>query len=197
MHRAALELADFPVVEIAQDVTRTVAHDQSHDLVVDAAVALVDYAADHVAKLRGGETLGVDRRKIDNAPRERHGVELVKASIEIALDESLAPLLPVFPRELLVHLTPDVGARVLERAAIPRVRRDLVIDVVMSQRDVIPLFDRQVLDAHFIRRAIGAEALDYAFDLIVDEQDVVFRRRITVENRKRSNSAWDRENRKL
>ena len=40
---------------------------------------------------------------------------------------------------LFVDLAPDVAARVLDRAGVVRVRRELMIDVIMSQRDVVPL----------------------------------------------------------
>jgi len=57
--------------------------------------------------------------------------------------------LPGAPAVLLVlQLAPGVGTDVLEAARVPDVGLDLVRDVIMPERDVIPLRRRENLSRH-------------------------------------------------
>ena len=62
---------------------------------------------------------------------------------EIVLDDALAADSRFV---LLCQLTPRVGAGVIERARVKRVLRDGSVDMVVPERDVIPLVCAQLLE---------------------------------------------------
>ncbi len=192
MKRTPLELADLAMVEIAQDVTRNVANDQPDDSVIDPAFTCVDRRDDGFAELRGGESFASYLGNVDYASRKRYRMKAMLARSEIVLDEPLAR--NVF-RALVIHLAPHIGARVLDRARVERVRRDLVIDVIMTQRNIVPLLGAKLAEGKIGYRPLDErpEPVDDSLDLIVHEENVVPNRWIRLESRARPHSIRNRE----
>src|SRR5688500_16009856 len=151
MKRPALESAERLMVELARNVARNVADHETHDLLVDAALASVDalaYAAVHVGRRKAARG---KRRKIDERARGRQRMEAVCAPLEVVLDHSLAAQ----PRRpLLDQFAPGIGARVLDGARVIRVRRDFTEHVVVAERDVAPPLYPQRLARNLDRGAL-------------------------------------------
>src|SRR5665647_1288658 len=106
-------------------------------------------------------------------------MKLVRSRGQIVLDESLsADSLTVDALlALVVNFAPDVGARVLDRARVVRVRRYLVIDVVVAQRDIIPAAGVELTNRQITVTELGQrpEAFHYSFDRVVNQENVVLR----------------------
>lgn len=116
---------------------------------------------------------------------------------EIALDDAL----PFEPGDaLLVQLTPRVHARVVDRAAVVRVRRDFAIDVIVAQRDVVPPRRVQLGLWNLDRRAVGRRGTvgQRALNLAVQHEHVEPRGGIRGERRNfDAVHVGDREDREL
>ena len=103
-------------------------------------------------------------------------------SLEVVLDHAFAGQLR---RTFFSELAPNVHARVVHRARVVHVRRELPIHMVVSERDVIPpgranLLGCDLNDRAFLRDGVRRKN---SWQLAVDDEDVVFRRRIRIENR--------------
>src|SRR5689334_22622137 len=90
MKRAALELAQRLVIEIAGDVSRQIANDEPHDLVLDPTTAITDRGRDALVDFGHGQPARGDRRQLDERPRRRQRVKGVRAALEILLDDPLS-----------------------------------------------------------------------------------------------------------
>src|SRR6266480_31816 len=123
-------------------------------------------------------------------------MELVRLFGEIVLDDS-------FPADsrgaLFGQLAPRIGAGVIERSRIERVGRDRPIYVIMSERDIIPTLGAELCLGDLHGRAIELAAIlrQHAFDLTMQEKDVVLRVRIGLECRSTGSQVGNRENRKV
>src|SRR5689334_4393255 len=120
-------------------------------------------------------------------------MKLVDAIGEIVLDDAL-PFQSVLT--LFGELAPRIGARVVDRSGVERVFGDRTIDVIMPERDVIPAMRPQCLDRDFHRRSIQLAPVSrqHPFDLTMQEEDVVLRRRIRLEPRTALSHVGYREN---
>src|SRR5688572_7352422 len=125
------------MIDVAEDVARHVADDEANDAIVDSSLTAVDSRTDSVAQLARGHSPGFHLPDVDNAASAGKLVELVSSCSEVVLDEAFCSnaLLakPLF--SLLVHLAPDVRARVLDCAGVERVRRELLVHVVVSRSE--------------------------------------------------------------
>src|SRR5450759_3797211 len=106
----------------------------------------------------------------------------VRPGREIVLDDPL----PADSRfALLGQLSPRIGARIVERAGVERVRRNRPVDVVMPESNVIPSLGAELLLCDFHGSAIKLAAIpgQDSFDFPMKQEDVVFSARIGLERR--------------
>ena len=93
------------------------------------------------------EARGLNRRKIDVAPRRRDGPERDAGPRQVDQQVAFAAalLLPFGGalRRLVLQLSPRVWRQVLEAAGVPGVRGDRLRRVVVAERDVVPLLGRE------------------------------------------------------
>src|SRR5262245_2348827 len=90
VQRASLVFANRLVIELARDVPRDIEYDETHDFVVDAAVAGIDRRFDPRVEFVGGEPTGAHRLEIDERPVWREDVERVLTGREVAFHEPLS-----------------------------------------------------------------------------------------------------------
>jgi hypothetical protein len=98
-------------------------------------------------------------------------VEGVLPRAEIMLDD---PLPRHAGHPLLDPLTPRVGARVVERAAVELVRREAAIHVIVAERDVVPRALRELRLRDLLRRRLAGRGVrtEHPLDLAVQQEDV-------------------------
>src|SRR5438876_8345005 len=109
--RAALVFAERSVIELAQDVSRHIANDQSHDLLVDPSLAIIKCLTDRLVERSRRESSAGERCQIDPASLRQNRMKLVRLVREIVLDDSL-PADPAFT--FLDQLAPWIRAGVVE-----------------------------------------------------------------------------------
>src|SRR5438105_1686689 len=109
-------------------------------------------------------------------------MESVRSSGEIVLDD---PLAADSRLALFSQLAPRIRARVVERARIKRILGHRPIDVIMTERDVVPLVRAQLFQRDLHRRSIQLAAVlrEHALDFSVQQEDVVLHSRIGLEAR--------------
>src|SRR4051812_12342140 len=185
------------MIQLACDVPRHIANRDPDDFAVDAVLDALDENTDPVVQPSGRESARVDRRQVEERACRRKCVELVPSALEITLDESLSRN---SGDALLVQLTPSVRARVVDRAAVVDVRRDLAIDVIMPERHVVPTRGTQLVMRDLDRGTVGRRGCggQHPLHLAMDDEDVEARARIRRQRRPdHSRDVRDCENRQL
>src|SRR5439155_16120380 len=109
--RSALVFAERSVIELAQDVSRHIAYDQSHDLLVDPSLTIIECVTDRFVERSRRQSSAGERCQIDPASLRRNRMKLVPLGGEIVLDDSL-PAVPTFT--FLDQLAPRIRAGVVE-----------------------------------------------------------------------------------
>jgi hypothetical protein len=89
MKCASLELANLPMIDVAQYVSWNITHNEPNDLVLNSTGVRFDDSRNRLAQFGGRKARALNRGQIYYPSCKRHLVKLVPAGSELVLDETL------------------------------------------------------------------------------------------------------------